>query len=163
MYGDGTQTRSFCYVDDLVRGMMAMMATDDAMTGPINLGNPGEFSMLELAQAVIELTGAKSQVRFLPLPQDDPRQRQPDITKAREQLSWGVTIELREGLVKTIDISASCSARNRTRIFRCLGHRYGRSDRGWKACSAACRAHGPLRSYAEFSAIPGHDLAASGR
>jgi UDP-glucuronate decarboxylase len=80
MYGDGTQTRSFCYVDDLVRGMMAMMATADDVTGPINLGNPGEFSMLELAQAVIELTGSKSQVRFMPLPQDDPRQRQPDIT-----------------------------------------------------------------------------------
>ena len=103
MYGDGTQTRSFCYVDDLVRGMMAMMATADDVTGPINLGNPGEFSMLELAQAVIELTGSKSQVRFMPLPQDDPRQRQPDITRAREQLGWGVTIELREGLVKTID------------------------------------------------------------
>ena len=103
MYGDGTQTRSFCYVDDLVRGMMAMMATADDVTGPINLGNPGEFSMLELAQAVIELTASKSQVRFMPLPQDDPRQRQPDITLAREQLGWGVTIELREGLVKTID------------------------------------------------------------
>ena len=103
MYGDGTQTRSFCYVDDLVRGMMAMMATADDVTGPINLGNPGEFSMLELAQAVIELTASKSQVRFMPLPQDDPRQRQPDITRAREQLGWGVTIELREGLVKTID------------------------------------------------------------
>lgn len=103
MYGDGTQTRSFCYVDDLVRGLMAMMATADEVTGPINLGNPSEFSMLELAQAVIELTGAKSQVRFLPLPQDDPRQRQPDITRAREQLGWGATIELREGLVKTID------------------------------------------------------------
>ena len=86
-----------------VRGMMAMMATADDGTGPINLGNPGEFSMLELAQAVIALTGAKSKVRFMPLPQDDPRQRQPDITRAREQLGWGVTIELREGLVKTID------------------------------------------------------------
>lgn len=103
IYGDGTQTRSFCYVDDLVRGMMAMMATADDVTGPINLGNPGEFSMLELAQAVIELTGSKSKVRFLPLPQDDPRQRKPDITLARNQLGWGVTIELREGLVKTID------------------------------------------------------------
>ena len=103
LYGDGLQTRSFCYVDDLVRGMMAMMATGDDVIGPINLGNPGEFSMLELAQAVIELTGAQSQLKFLPLPQDDPRQRQPDITRAREQLGWGVTIELREGLVKTID------------------------------------------------------------
>ena len=102
MYGDGTQTRSFCYVDDLVRGMMAMMATPDDVTGPINLGNPGEFSMLELAQAVIELTGAKSQLKFLPLPQDDPRQRQPDISRARAELGWDVTVQLRDGLVKTI-------------------------------------------------------------
>ena len=102
MYGDGTQTRSFCYVDDLVRGMMAMMATADDVTGPINLGNPGEFSMLELAEAVIELTGAKSQLKFLPLPQDDPRQRQPDITRARAELGWDATVQLRDGLVKTI-------------------------------------------------------------
>ena len=102
MYGDGTQTRSFCYVDDLVRGMMAMMATADDVTGPINLGNPGEFSMLELAEVVIDLTAAKSQLKFLPLPQDDPRQRQPDITRARDQLGWDATVQLRDGLVKTI-------------------------------------------------------------
>ncbi|WP_309623828.1 SDR family oxidoreductase [Novosphingobium sp.] len=102
IYGDGTQTRSFCYVDDLVRGMMAMMATPDDVAGPINLGNPGEFSMLELAEAVIALTGAQSQLKFLPLPQDDPRQRQPDITRAREQLGWDVSVQLRDGLVKTI-------------------------------------------------------------
>lgn len=102
IYGDGQQTRSFCYVDDLVQGFLAMMATPDDCTGPINLGNPGEFTMLELAQLVIELTGSASQICHLPLPQDDPKQRRPDITKAREQLNWGVTVQLREGLVQTI-------------------------------------------------------------
>ena len=103
IYGDGQQTRSFCYVDDLVRGLMALMASPAGITGPINLGNPGEFTMLELAQAVIELTGSKSELVFLPLPQDDPRQRQPDITRAREQLGWDISVPLRDGLVKTID------------------------------------------------------------
>ena len=102
IYGDGLQTRSFCFVDDLVRGMMAMMASSAEVTGPINLGNPGEFTMLELAQLVIELTGSSSQIVFKPLPQDDPRQRQPDISRARETLNWDVTIPLREGLAKTI-------------------------------------------------------------
>ncbi len=102
IYGDGQQTRSFCYVDDLVNGFLAMMATPDDCTGPINLGNPGEFTMLELAQLVIELTGSGSQIRHLALPQDDPKQRQPDITKAREQLGWDVTVPLRAGLVHTI-------------------------------------------------------------
>ena len=103
MYGDGQQTRSFCYVDDLVRGLMALMATGPAVTGPINLGNPGEFTMLELAQLVIELTGSDAKVKFMPLPQDDPRQRQPDITAAKRELDWDVSIALRDGLVKTID------------------------------------------------------------
>ena len=103
IYGDGQQTRSFCYVDDLVRGLMALMASPAEVTGPINLGNPGEFTMLELAQAVIELTGSKSELMFMPLPQDDPRQRQPDITRAREQLGWDISVPLRNGLVKTID------------------------------------------------------------
>lgn len=102
IYGDGTQTRSFCYVDDLVRGLMALMASSEEVTGPINLGNPGEFTMLELAEAVIELTGAKSQLKFMPLPTDDPRQRKPDITRAKQQLDWDVSIQLREGLEKTI-------------------------------------------------------------
>jgi len=103
IYGDGQQTRSFCYVDDLVRGLMALMASPAEVTGPINLGNPGEFTMLELAQAVIELTGSQSQLVFMPLPQDDPRQRQPDITRAREQLGWDISVPLRDGLVQTID------------------------------------------------------------
>ena len=103
MYGDGQQTRSFCYVDDLVRGLMALMATAPAVTGPINPGNPGEFTMLELAQLVIELTGSDAKVKFMPLPQDDPRQRQPDITAAKRELDWDVSVALRDGLVKTID------------------------------------------------------------
>jgi len=106
IYGEGKQTRSFCYVDDLVRGMMAMMATDDDVTGPINLGNPGEFTMIQLAQLVLELTGSKSQLQFLPLPQDDPRQRKPDISAARRKLGWNVSVPLREGLGRTIDYFA---------------------------------------------------------
>ena len=103
IYGDGSQTRSFCYVDDLVVGILAMMATSDEVTGPVNLGNPGEFSMTELAGLIIEMTGSKSQLKHLPLPQDDPKQRQPDISKARELLGWDVTVPLRDGLAKTID------------------------------------------------------------
>jgi len=102
IYGEGQQTRSFCYVDDLVRALMAMMATPHDVTGPINLGNPGEFSMIELARIVIEMTGSKSQIAFLPLPADDPKQRQPDITVAKEKLGWDVTVPLRDGLDKTI-------------------------------------------------------------
>jgi UDP-glucuronate decarboxylase len=102
VYGDGSQTRSFCYVDDLVAGFMKMMETDQPLLGPINLGNPGEFTMLELAQQVIEITGSKSQLKFMPLPQDDPKQRQPDITKAKAELGWEPKVQLREGLEKTI-------------------------------------------------------------
>ena len=103
IYGDGEQTRSFCYVDDLVRGLMALMATGDTVVGPINLGNPGEFTMLELAQQVIEQTGSSSKLVFQPLPQDDPRQRQPNIEQAKTHLGWDVTVPLRDGLAKTID------------------------------------------------------------
>lgn len=102
LYGDGGQTRSFCFVDDLVTGLMALMNSDDALTGPVNLGNPGEFSIKELAEMVIELTGSKSTLTFLPLPQDDPKQRQPDIRLAREALKWEPTIPLRPGLERTI-------------------------------------------------------------
>jgi len=102
IYGEGLQTRSFCYVDDLVEGLMRLMATDDDVTGPINLGNPGEFTMLQLAEAVIELTGSKSELKFMPLPQDDPRQRQPDIGLARARLDWQPSIALRQGLAHTI-------------------------------------------------------------
>jgi UDP-glucuronate decarboxylase len=101
IFGDGKQSRSFCYVDDLINGFIAMMDADEA-TGPINLGNPGEFTMLELASLVIELTGSDSQLVMKPLPADDPTQRQPDITLAKSTLGWEPTIPLKEGLQKTI-------------------------------------------------------------
>ncbi|ESY65276.1 hypothetical protein X742_23360 [Mesorhizobium sp. LNHC232B00] len=102
VYGTGQQTRSFCYVDDLIDGLVRMMQTDDGVTGPINLGNPVEFTMLELANLVIELTGSRSRIIFLPLPIDDPRQRQPDIGTALRELNWEPRTPLRDGLVKTI-------------------------------------------------------------
>ncbi len=103
VFGDGGQTRSFCYVDNLVDGMVRMMNSSDDLTGPVNLGNPDEFTILELAQNVIELTGSKSQIRHDPLPPDDPKQRKPDITQAREKLGWNPDIKLRQGLEKTIE------------------------------------------------------------
>ena len=103
IYGDGKQTRSFCYVDDLVDGMIRLMESEDGFTGPCNIGNPGEFTMLELAEKVIELTGSKSKITFEPLPQDDPKQRRPDISLAKEKLNWQPKIALEEGLRKTIE------------------------------------------------------------
>lgn len=103
IYGDGSQTRSFCFVDDLVEGILRMMATGPDVTGPINLGNPGEFTMLELAEHVIRLTGSGSKIVHRPLPQDDPRQRQPDISVAKQLLDWEPTVNLEAGLKKTID------------------------------------------------------------
>lgn len=104
IYGDGTQTRSFQYVDDLVEAMERMMATGDEFTGPVNTGNPGEFTMLELAEKVIRLTGSRSKIVYQPLPADDPRQRKPDISLAYEKLNgWQPSVKLEEGLVKTID------------------------------------------------------------
>jgi len=103
IYGDGSQTRSFCYVDDLVTGMIRMMNTPDEITGPVNIGNPNEFTILELAEKVIRLTGSSSKIIFQPLPADDPMQRKPDISKARQVLNWEPNIQLEEGLVKTID------------------------------------------------------------
>ncbi len=102
VYGEGNQTRSFQYVDDLINGMLAMMATGDDFLGPVNVGNPGEFTILELAQKVIDLTGSKSKIIFQPLPKDDPMQRKPDITLAKEKLNWEPVIKLEEGLAKTI-------------------------------------------------------------
>lgn len=102
IYGDGSQSRSFCYVDDLVEAMLRMMATPKEVTGPVNIGNPNEFTIRELAELVVELTGTKSKVISAPLPLDDPRQRRPDIAKARELLGWEPKTQLREGLVKTI-------------------------------------------------------------
>ncbi len=103
LYGEGTQTRSFCYVDDLVEGLIRMMETGPAVTGPVNLGNPGEFTIRELADLVRELTGSTSEIVHRPLPPDDPRQRRPDIAQAEELLGWAPTIPLREGLARTID------------------------------------------------------------
>ncbi|MCW5200450.1 SDR family oxidoreductase, partial [Desulfobulbus sp. F4] len=102
IYGDGAQTRSFCYVDDLIEAFIRLMATEDDFTGPVNTGNPGEFTILQLAENVLELTGSKSELIFKTLPQDDPKQRQPDITLAKEKLGWEPQISLREGLLPTI-------------------------------------------------------------
>ena len=103
LYGDGSQTRSFCYCDDLIDGLIRMMNTDDSVIGPINLGNPNEFTIKQLAELVVELTGAKSKLVFLPSPADDPQQRQPVIEQAKEILHWEPTVQLREGILKTID------------------------------------------------------------
>src|SRR5271169_2014337 len=102
IFGDGLQTRSFCYVDDLIDGLMRLMETGDIVTGPINIGNPKEFTMLELAGEVIELTGSRSRIVHRPLPQDDPRQRRPDISKADDVLGWAPQTALRDGLMRTI-------------------------------------------------------------
>ena len=102
IYGDGAQTRSFCYVDDLIEAIVRMMETPPDVTGPINIGNPNEFTIRELAELVIEMTGTKSKIRFEALPSDDPRQRQPDISMAKSTLSWEPKTQLREGLTKTI-------------------------------------------------------------
>src|SRR6266702_4473102 len=103
LYGDGNQTRSFCYVDDLVEGLMRLMETPDEVTGPVNLGNPNEFSIRQLAEAVIELTGSSSKIVYRPLPEDDPKQRCPDISLAKRLLGWEPSVQLRDGLMKTIE------------------------------------------------------------
>ena len=103
IYGDGSQTRSFCYVDDLIRGFLCLMDSDDSVTGPVNMGNPGEFTMLELAENVIRLTGSKSKLVYRPLPQDDPKQRRPDISLAKQLFNWEPEIKLEDGLKKTIE------------------------------------------------------------
>jgi UDP-glucuronate decarboxylase len=104
IFGDGKQTRSFQYVSDLVDGMVRMMATDDSFIGPVNVGNPGEFTMIELAREILDITGSKSKLVYLPLPKDDPTQRQPDISLAKEKLGgWEPKVPLREGLIKTIE------------------------------------------------------------
>lgn len=103
IYGDGAQTRSFCYVDDLITGLISLMDTSNDFTGPVNIGNPVEFTMLQLAETVIRLTNSSSKLVFKPLPSDDPKQRQPDIALAKEALKWRPTIELEQGLIKTIN------------------------------------------------------------
>ena len=111
IYGDGSQTRSFCYVDDLVDGLIRLMESPREVVGPINLGNPGEFTMLELAQQVIAKVGGVSTIEYQPLPQDDPTQRQPDIDRARAQLGWSPTVALSEGLDRTVDYFRELLAR----------------------------------------------------
>jgi UDP-glucuronate decarboxylase len=103
IYGDGSQTRSFCYVDDLIEGFVRMMASPEQFLGPVNMGNPGEFTMIELAETVLRLTQSSSKLCFMPLPKDDPRQRRPDITLAYEKLGWVPTVPLEVGLMRTID------------------------------------------------------------
>jgi UDP-glucuronate decarboxylase len=115
VYGDGTQTRSFCYVDDLIDGLVRLMATKDQVTGPINIGNPTEFSMLELASTVIAMTGSRSRVVHRPLPENDPRQRRPDISRAQEHLSWSPRTQLKEGLTRTIAYFEKLLAENDVR------------------------------------------------
>jgi len=107
IYGDGSQTRSFCYVSDLIEGMLRMMESSAEFVGPVNLGNPGEFTMLQLAEMVIQLTGSSSRIDFHPLPQDDPKQRKPDISFATEALKWAPTVELDTGLRQTIEYFGS--------------------------------------------------------
>ncbi|MDU8943869.1 UDP-glucuronic acid decarboxylase family protein [Ovoidimarina sediminis] len=102
IYGDGSQTRAFCYVDDLIEGFLRLMDTDASVTGPMNLGNPGEFTIRELAETVVEMTGARSEIVTRPLPQDDPKQRRPDISLAEKTLGWAPEVPLREGLERTI-------------------------------------------------------------
>jgi len=112
IYGDGSQTRSFCYVDDLIDGMIRLMNSREDFTGPVNIGNPNEFTIRELAELVIELTGTSSKIIFEPLPSDDPMQRQPDITLAKKELGWEPKIQLREGLLNTIKYFKSIDLQN---------------------------------------------------
>jgi len=114
VYGQGEQTRSFCFVDDLIKGIIAMMKTDDSVTGPVNLGNPGEFTIKELADMVLDMTGSTSSIEFLPLPPDDPTRRQPDISRAIEILGWRPSVDLAGGLRSTIDYFRNLAAASKT-------------------------------------------------
>jgi len=103
IYGDGSQTRSFCYVDDMIEGMVRLMNSGDHLTGPVNMGNPTELTILELAKKIIEISGSKSKTIYEKLPTDDPKQRKPDITLAKRELDWVPKVEIEEGLIKTIE------------------------------------------------------------
>ena len=115
VYGDGTQTRSFCYVDDLIDALVKLMATQDRVTGPINIGNPSECSMIELAAMIIEMTGSRSRTVHRPLPENDPRQRRPDISRAQELSAWAPHIRLRDGLIRTISYFEKLLSENEVR------------------------------------------------
>lgn len=112
IYGDGSQTRSFCYVSDLVEGIVRLMNSDESITGPINIGNPSEFTVNQLAQMIVEMTKSKSTIVYKPLPEDDPKKRKPDITLANKQLDWSPTIGIQEGLERTIKYFEECSFSN---------------------------------------------------
>lgn len=116
IYGDGTQTRSFCYVDDLIAGLIRLMETDVSFTGPVNIGNPVEFQMIDLAKLVLQMTGSSSPLIFKPLPQDDPRQRRPDISLAKKELAWTPTISLEEGLRRTIEYFATILTKHNVKV-----------------------------------------------
>jgi UDP-glucuronate decarboxylase len=123
IYGDGSQTRSFCYVDDMVDGLMRLMESPDDFIGPVNLGNPEEISILEAAEKIIELTGSRSAIIFKPLPHDDPKKRKPDITLARENLSWTPKVSLEEGLLKTIKYFDDMLSNGKNEPFHVSGPR----------------------------------------
>ena len=118
IYGDGSQTRAFCYVDDLIRGFIAMMATPDNVHGPVNLGNPVELTIRELAEVIIEMTNSRSRLVLRPLPADDPVQRCPDITRAKDLLGWSPRVDLRAGLCRTIDYFDRLHGGNRLKTVR---------------------------------------------
>jgi UDP-glucuronate decarboxylase len=129
IYGDGLQTRSFCFVDDLVRGMIGLMNTPDSVTGPINCGNPNEFTIRDLAEKVIAMTGSRSRIVHRPLPQDDPRQRRPDISQAQELMRWRPTVMLAEGLQRTITYFDKLQSEDkRVREGRSIVRRRSRSN-----------------------------------
>ncbi len=133
IYGDGLQTRSFCYVDDLIDGLMRMMNGPDDFIGPVNLGNPGEFTMRQLAELTLELTGANVKIVHLPRPSDDPSQRQPDISLARARLGWEPRVPLREGLARTIEFFKSIDLRQYRRPTEHTAHK------GWEPGGSACQ------------------------
>jgi UDP-glucuronate decarboxylase len=112
IYGDGSQTRSFCYVDDLIDGLICLMRSPDSVTGPVNLGNPAEFTVLELAELVQDITGTSSRLVYLPIPEDDPQQRKPDISLAEASLGWRPKVALRDGLERTVDHFVTCLGRS---------------------------------------------------
>jgi UDP-glucuronate decarboxylase len=120
LFGDGLQTRAFCYVDDMIDGIIRLMATGDAVTGPINLGNPEEFTMAELAERIIAMSGSPSRIVHRALPQDDPKQRRPDISRANELLGWSPKVAIEEGLAKTIGYFETLLMRKD--IYALLGH-----------------------------------------
>jgi UDP-glucuronate decarboxylase len=132
IYGDGSQTRSFCYVDDLVEGIIRMMNGPDSFIGPVNIGNPGEFTIKQLAEQVIDMVGSKSKIIYMPLPKDDPTQRQPDITLARKHLDWEPTIDLRAGLHRTIEYFSQVDLRQFRKPTDHTAHKSSDTDRANK-------------------------------